>query len=579
MSDKPADSGAKGAKGDKSDQKKGPKKGPEGDNAENKKGDKQNQQKGQGKKPEDKSPTKVDAKPEEGKEEAKVEGSENKPEENKPKKQRKQKEKIIITLETVIPELPKKGERVQEPDENVFNAEIEKIHKEIEAIKTKMNDMIKTERNKLGKSGKESSAEQSDLKGLLKAKQAEIAKVNGDLTTLWDQMEQQKKGLEEYYDKSSKLRNRMKVILPRDKMVAELTALKNKQSQGSITMFEEKKVVRQIADLESSLPYAEPLQVLEDQFASNKDKKKSISTLIKKSKDQRDRFRAEEKDLKDALGKKKDANDKLYEEKEPAIEKIRDTYKGQIKDLKQKIRDLETKHNDTWNKFEAQQETIREIQWMRKVQDRLKRDQVRKQREEEDRKFREAEEAQNKETPYRVEMELCDLLVNYANKLLPQEATVEAEQPKDKSLVAQEALKSDAWKKEKVQLLVSKKDKEDDFFGINIKSKKSAQDKKPAQKDQGPQNLSLNHQMEILSYFDQIRVAPPLFTNKLQDTLKVLKEKKEYYKALSEKEEREGVDKKAETKEDKPEEGARKSPKKGQSQNKPLTEDDFPVMK
>jgi len=37
-----------------------------------------------------------------------------------------------------------------------------------------------------------------------------------------------KLGLEEYYDKSSKLRNRMTIILSADKMSAELKILKDK---------------------------------------------------------------------------------------------------------------------------------------------------------------------------------------------------------------------------------------------------------------------------------------------------------------------------------------------------------------
>jgi len=37
-----------------------------------------------------------------------------------------------------------------------------------------------------------------------------------------------KSGLEEYYDKSNKLRNKMSIILPADKMQAELKVLKDK---------------------------------------------------------------------------------------------------------------------------------------------------------------------------------------------------------------------------------------------------------------------------------------------------------------------------------------------------------------
>jgi len=57
-------------------------------------------------------------------------------------------------------------------------------------------------------------------------------------------MNQYKNDLEEYYDKSNKLRNKMTIIMPADKMSAELRVLKGKQSQGNISMFEEKKIVR-----------------------------------------------------------------------------------------------------------------------------------------------------------------------------------------------------------------------------------------------------------------------------------------------------------------------------------------------
>jgi len=42
----------------------------------------------------------------------------------------------------------------------------------------------------------------------------------------------------------------------------------------------------------------------------------------------------------------------------------------------------------------------------------------------------------------------------------------------------------------------------------------------------------LNHQFDALNYFDQLKVSPPLFTDKIPDTLKVLQEKKAYFQKL-----------------------------------------------
>jgi len=45
---------------------------------------------------------------------------------NKQRRESKEKKKIIVTLETVIPELPKKGERLSEPNDADYHAEVEK---------------------------------------------------------------------------------------------------------------------------------------------------------------------------------------------------------------------------------------------------------------------------------------------------------------------------------------------------------------------------------------------------------------------------------------------------------------------
>jgi len=75
------------------------------------------------------------------------------------KKKKGYKEKTIVTLETVIPEPPKKGELVPEPDETAHNAALDKISNDIIAIKAKMNDMIRDERKKLGLNNKQTESE------------------------------------------------------------------------------------------------------------------------------------------------------------------------------------------------------------------------------------------------------------------------------------------------------------------------------------------------------------------------------------------------------------------------------------
>jgi len=216
---------------------------------------------------------------EESKEESKKEGDNTENPENQDKKnygkKKQYKEKIVVTLETVIPDLPKKNEKLTEPDTKFFDSEHERLRKEVDGIYSKMNDMIRTEKEKLGMSTKETGVETKNLKELLKAKQDELKTVQAELSKLFDSLNEYKAGMEEYYEKSDKYRKRMKIIMPKDKMVKELQRLKDIQSKGSITIFEEKKIIREIGDLEMSLPYAEPLEALDIQFGSIKEKKEN----------------------------------------------------------------------------------------------------------------------------------------------------------------------------------------------------------------------------------------------------------------------------------------------------------------
>jgi len=370
----------------------------------------------------------------------------------------------------------------------------------------------------------------------------------------------------------------MKVLLSKDKMVAELKRLVDIQSKGSISMPEEKKIIRQIADLEASLPFAEPLEILDNQFGGVKEKKKVLSALIRKAGEVRDRYRNEEKDMRKILDARKEESTKTNEEKIPGIDKIKEEYRAQIKETHKKIKDSEKKQREDWDRWYEQQELIKEIQWMKKVQDRLKRDQEWKQREDEERKQRELDEAQYKDVPYKEEIDLCDLLIKYALKLQPQEKVIEEDQTKFKTEALDKALKSDEWKKEKVQLLVSRREKDDDLYTGKPKKNKNQAQKQQTDKNANV-NLALNHQMDVLTYFDSVKVAPPLDSSKLPITLQALKEKKEYYQKLSETEQA-NADNKTEKKEEAKtaDRAGKRSPQKKQHPSS-LKEEDFPMIK
>jgi hypothetical protein len=45
-------------------------------------------------------------------------------------------------------------------------------------------------------------------------------------------------------------------------------------------------------------------------------------------------------------------------------------------------------------------------------------------------------------------------------------------------------------------------------------------------------NERVNHKVEVINLFDHVKVSPPMFTNVVSDTLKLLAEKKEYFEKM-----------------------------------------------
>ena len=75
------------------------------------------------------------------------------------------------------------------------------------------------------------------------------------------------------------------------------------------------------------------------------------------------------------------------------------------------MKDLERKEKDEWSKYREQQDKIKEIQHIKKIYDRLKRDHDRKIKEDEENKIRELEETQYKEIPYKEEIGIIIIIV------------------------------------------------------------------------------------------------------------------------------------------------------------------------
>lgn len=439
-------------------------------------------------------------------------------------------EKIVVTLETEVPELPKKNEIHPKPDDDAFQNELDKIQKGIDDLYKQMTDITRESKNK-NYFPQDKTFE--DLISLLKVKQEEKRRAYDEYQAVVTERDMYKKQVDDYFDRGNEYRFKMKIPGTKKALLAQLEELKGLQSRGNISLQEEKRIIKDISDIEKSLPFAGPLEELEEQSKDVKELLKAAKQKVGGKSEISKRLRDECKVIQEKIDKMREDFDKKKEETTPAIDKVKEEYRAKINALKEKRKQKYDKHNEAWRNYEEQQAEIERIKLIKRKKDKLIREEQRKKREEEWKKQREAEQEENKEIPYRAQIELCELLINYCNKVSPvvEEAT-ETINKKDKAVALEEALSSNDWKNTKGQYLQSKRETVDDFY--SGKGKKKGQQKKPqATKTEDNSAQPINHQIETLNYFDEIKVSPPLYTDKLPATLKILSEKKAYFEKLS----------------------------------------------
>ncbi len=124
---------------------------------------------------------------------------------------------------------------------------------------------------------------------------------------------------------------------------------------------------------------------------------------------------------------------------------------------------------------------------------------------------------------------LCNNLIDYCKRLQPEKAKVE---------VATEETKftdEDTFKNESGKVLISKRDRgaTDDYWAPTKQTGRGRKKKRKRRKKFVPEdkqgNQALQHQIDILQFFTDVHVGVPHFENQLENTIKQLEEKVDYY--------------------------------------------------
>jgi uncharacterized coiled-coil DUF342 family protein len=292
----------------------------------------------------------------------------------------------------------------------------------------------------------------------------------------------------------------------------EVKKLQRLQETTSMSLSEEKRLLKEIDGLMASKDKIKDLKSKELDFDSVKAKRNTINTSIKAKDKEID---AVSKEM-DEVGAKIKGLAEKHTDKRSAIDglfKDRDRLNKEIKAvLKEKdgLRDTFREQNNAWYNYQRAFKAQKQIEYEaeKKMRDEERQAHVKK-----------MEEEELKKIPYEAEQGLCDYLADYLERTyLNGGESAQAEEKKKEDVIA---VTDDPFANFKP---MGKKD--DDVFFSKGKEKKKRQRQAKKQATAGPFILNV----DSFEQFGLISLTPPTNLGEVEKSVKDLREKKEWYK-------------------------------------------------
>jgi len=290
---------------------------------------------------------------------------------------------------------------------------------------------------------------------------------------------------------------------------AEITKLRTRQETTSMSLGEEKKLIKEIDALQSSKGLLRDLTDKDVSIDSAKEQRKVLSTDMNAKDKEIDAVQAEIDEKQKIADETKDTETEARKNLN-ALKAERETIRKEIGDKigeRNKVRDTFRDANDAW--YDNQRAV--------KAQKQMKYEEEKKERDEEKAAYiaeKEAEEA--KKIPYEEEMNLCDVLAAYLAKTYLEDKTKEADAAKAADIIA---VTDDPF----ANFKPLKKDDSAIFLKMGPGKKLKA---KSTKKKAAPV-FKLN--VDSFQQFDLLGLTPPTNFEMVQGSVDALKAKKEWY--------------------------------------------------
>ncbi|KAK4518255.1 uncharacterized protein ATC70_001607 [Mucor velutinosus] len=404
---------------------------------------------------------------------------------------------MSVASATAAPVLP---DHVKKPNEEEFkkalaevNANIEKLQKQFDAVREKINKLPQ----------KNDNARREEIKAELneiRDKQAALKKtrkaVYEQLDAINDSIRNKVGSIKGFQTKIP-----FKTTEEVDARIAELES----KIEAGVRIVEEKKMLQEISLLKRNRLSVEDVDG--QQAAINKEReiygelKKNIDdSEAKKLSDRYEELDAEFKLLHADQSKQREARNQLYDERSRLKALLDEEYQKM-----RTMRDEHRKNNDEYYTF------VRQLREYKREQEQLRKEQ------EENEKRQEAakQELELAALPaFESEIALCDNLAIFLESFVSSGADKKSQQEPSVNAAA------DAFD----GMVIKKRDEEDFFVG---KSKKKQQQKQKDPKDKKSDSLKLP--LATMEAFFDIKVTVPTKISEIPATLTKLRERKEYY--------------------------------------------------
>lgn len=405
-------------------------------------------------------------------------------------------------------DLTKPLKRVERPDKDAHEDELARLSKAIDDLKVDRRDIQMKIDAQIDSSRSSEVSKIRDELSRLRSKKGALISEKKSIRARLDATRNQSERL---FEDKKRTKDTMRYTTM-EEIDAELKQLQRRQETTSMSLMEEKRLIKEMDTLKASKNLVSTLKTKETNLESVREQRKVIAGEISAKDKEIDLVQVDIEERSEAL--------KALSDKETDNRSSMQALFAERDEIKKKLNTAHDDKNDARQAFREINNKWYDYQRALRAQRRMQAEEEKKQREEERAAWlKQKEEEELLKIPYEEEMALCDYLADYLTKTYLTDNKKKEASPAKKDVVQ---VTDDPFAGFKP---VNKKD--DDFFlkpgeGKKPRSRKS---KKSKSSSQGPFTLSV----DSFDQFGMLSLFPPTCYEQVEASVQELRDKKKWY--------------------------------------------------